>query len=810
VRRVGRAALAIAGAHAFSLAGCHHPEPSAPPSESSSVTRLAAPRLSPNAYGRAGDLMLDSKALGVMTFATSPDAPGHRPLRGALVDVGVDAGDHTDPLLTWRSGWRGGDGAVHLGPLDTVDEADCHGSRGVHLAGVIDGVHLDTTVCSIGAAYRATTVVLGLPEGAAVIDEVNGGTSHALAQGAGASWDGDRSSPFFGLVGDEGVGWLLESPQMRVVGRLVRIGEQAFQTPFVLSYPGTTALRTFRVVPGDGFNLLSQVAAAQRTVHVGIQGARGQVGLLDESGKPMVLGEIPVAGRDLAIPVGIGADLAVYDEDGVEAKRGGLDASLDTLVAPPSPRADVSFHYVDDTEAPLPVHVTFRGLDGTRDPNPVVRSDASPAARTFAGGRSLYLVGGTGSVALPPGRYRVTASHGIRFTLSVEEIVVRAGESRDVRATLRDVYPSAPWTSGDFHLHAAPSPDAPVSLDARVASLVCEGVDLAVATDHNRVTDYQPSVARLGVATRIVTAPGDEITSYGAQPWGHFNVYPLPLPTGAPEAAASPYYNVDPAAIFAAAHAYPGTGDGASGHLVQVNHPRMDPKIGYFDLAGFDAKTGQGGPSFSADFDAVEAYNGFWITNPAKVREGAMDLVGLARRGLHVAVTGNSDSHHLLYEEAGYPRTYVHVPREPIATRKARVFEALRKHDTTVSSGPLVELTVDGSPIGSVVVPKVARSVRVHVRVTAPAWIPVEHLEIWQDDHVAFQVEITKSPIDGVRYEGDTVLAFPTDGTILAWASAETPLPDVLPYPTARAIGFTGLVYVDANGDGKVEVGPGK
>ena len=163
--------------------------------------------------------------------------------------------------------------------------------------------------------------------------------------------------------------------------------------------------------------------------------------------------------------------------------------------------------------------------------------------------------------------------------------------------------------------------------------------------------------------------------------------------------------------------------------MLQVNHPRMAPGIGYFDLTHLEPRTGAADASFSGSFDAVEAFNGFFLTSPARVREGAADMVALARRGLHVAATGNSDSHHLLYEEAGYPRTYAHVSPEPIATRMERVLAAIRRGDTTVSSGPLVEMTVDGAPIGSVVVPKGGRTVHVHVRVSAPTWVPVEHVE---------------------------------------------------------------------------------
>ena len=453
------------------------------------------------------------------------------------------------------------------------------------------------------------------------------------------------------------------------------------------------------------------------------------------------------------------------------------------------------------------MHVILRGLAGTRDPGPVVR--ASPDAHAFAGGRSVYLVDGAGTLALSPGRYRLTATHGPRFTLAVAELEVAAGETRAVSATLRNVFPASPWTSGDFHLHAAPSPDAPVEVDARVATLVCEGLEVAVATDHNRVTDYGPSVERLGVGSRIITAAGDDITSYGKKQWGHFNVFPLaPAPrTEAPEEAAPPYFDLLPEKIFAAARA--GQTGQERDRVLQVNHPRMAPGIGYFDLTHLEPRTGAADASFSGSFDAVEAFNGFFLTSPARVREGAADMVALARRGLHVAATGNSDSHHLLYEEAGYPRTYAHVSPEPIATRMERVLAAIRRGDTTVSSGPLVEMTVDGAPIGSVVVPKGGRTVHVHVRVSAPTWVPVEHVEIWHDDEVAFHVEVTRPPVDGVRYEGDVVLPFPVDGTLLAWVTSDTPLPDVLPYPNARATGFTGLVYVDADGDGKIVVPPG-
>jgi hypothetical protein len=379
---------------------------------------------------------------------------------------------------------------------------------------------------------------------------------------------------------------------------------------------------------------------------------------------------------------------------------------------------------------------------------------------------------------------------------------VVAGQTVPVDATVARAVDTSAWTAGDFHLHAAPSPDAPVPLASRVACLAAEGIELAVATDHNRITDYGPTARALGVDDRLVTVVGEEITSYGRSLWGHFNAYPLAPPAAdeAPEDAVVGYYDVPPAQMFVDAHQH-----GAA--FVQVNHGRMEPNIGYFDLTHFRANDGQADPSFSEGFDAVEAFNGVWMQSPEKTRQGASDVIGLARRGLHVAMTGNSDSHRLLYEEAGYPRTYVHAPALPLSGRAERVLAALGKHDSTVTSGPLVEMTVDGQDIGSTVNLAGRATVKVHVKVSAPSWVPVERLEIWRDDVVAVSAEVG-APRSGVRYEGDFDVPIDHDATLLAWAEAKTPLPDVLPYPDARAIGFTALSYVDADGDGKITLAP--
>mgnify|MGYP000098906654 CR=1 FL=1 len=86
----------------------------------------------------------------------------------------------------------------------------------------------------------------------------------------------------------------------------------------------------------------------------------------------------------------------------------------------------------------------------------------------------------------------------------------------------------------------------------------------------------------------------------------------------------------------------------------------------------------------------------------------------------------------MLYEEAGWPRTWVKVGEGPGALGD-RVLAAVLRRETSVSAGPFVEMTVDGAPIGAVVAPKTKGKVKVRVKVQAPAWIPVEKVEIWRD-----------------------------------------------------------------------------
>lgn len=740
-----------------------------------------------------------------MTLASTPDLPGHRPLRGAIVDVHPDGSDAPDPLLWWRPAIITAEGKAHGLVATSVAAERCEdGAQGVIVRGTVDGARIEHRVCPEGAdGVVLTTHAEGIPTGSRLGDEVNPGSASVILDTHGERWEGEFASRSM-VLAERGVALVLtahngERPEAR--RHFVRIAAESFPSPVVWVSTGATFVRHARVLRGDVFDGIAAAHGASARVIDLVAPAPGELDLVAADGEVLATGGLPEVRRRVALPVGLGRSLRTRDLLGVASAPVELPEEVSptavTVRAQTTPSGALHVALTDGSHG-APTHVLFKGLDGTDDPSPRL----APTAHGHSSGRSVYLLDGAADLRLPIGHYRVTASRGTGYTLASAVVAVRADAPARFEGTLTRVPEMAGWVAGDFHLHAAPSPDSRVSLAERVASLVCNGVEVMAATDHNRITDDRPDVHAQGLDGQIAVIAGDEITSAGQRLWGHFNAFPLPVVVEgeAPDDRVPAYFDRTPEAMFREARAM-----GAS--VVMVNHPRMPPSIGYFDLTHLDPRTGTVGEGFSGDFNAVEAFNGIWLQSPDRVREGLRDIVALARHGLRVSAVGNSDSHQLLFEEAGYPRTWLRVTPGPPETLQARAIDALRAGRTAVSSGPIVELHVGETSSGDTTVVR-GSSVRVHVQVVAPAWVPVERIEVWRDDVVVARATATRDA-DGLRYEGDLTVPLSADAMLSAWAEATRPLPDVMPYTDARAIGFSGPLWIDHDGDGRVQIPPG-
>ncbi len=449
---------------------------------------------------------------------------------------------------------------------------------------------------------------------------------------------------------------------------------------------------------------------------------------------------------------------------------------------------------------PIPVRVRILGREGTETPN------LGPDYVASGAGEAVFSVSGEALIPLPPGDYRIIVSHGPEWSIAVSDVRITEGMSPEIDARLEHVVPPAGWIASDFHVHQSPSDDSEVSIEDRVATLVAEGISFAVPTDHNHVTSYAAGV-EVHRLTDFGTVTGVELTTWDPN-LGHFNVFPFPLDEQAPRNGAPPYIGREPAEMFAAMHAL------GPHVLVQVNHPRLEPNIGFFDLVGFNPTTGRATGPYDAGFDLLEVWNGYDLARPDVVDRVFQEWLAMLESGHRVVATGNSDSHPVRYHWAGYPRTYVYVPEGP--GEPLEVLKALRAGRVFVTSGPFLEARVGGAGPGS----RVAAAggfVDLDVLVRAPRYIDVEELQVYVGRtlvttlpirHPAPVVETGPAaqqvapPI--VRLRRRIRVPVERDATLVVRVRSSTPMDEVFGRRGVVPVAFTNPIFVDGDGDGEL------
>ncbi|MEE2645226.1 MAG: CehA/McbA family metallohydrolase [Myxococcota bacterium] len=422
-------------------------------------------------------------------------------------------------------------------------------------------------------------------------------------------------------------------------------------------------------------------------------------------------------------------------------------------------------------------------------------SDAIPDDPTRPGETMRYIAAdnhggadGLIEVEVPPGEWEVYLSRGTEYSLYRARVKVEAGRRAFLQGVLRREVETKGYLSADFHLHAAPSLDSDLPLRRRVRSAAGEGLEFLVATDHNFITDYQPSIEREGLSDWLSSMIGLELTTLEA---GHFNTFPLRREVGEITKGAFEWSLRSPDELFAEARQMSSVEPAET--IIQVNHPR-DMILGYFDQYELDALTGElrppaeevgldgvlsqllipRGPSFSRDgvsqfsfdFNALEVLNHglfheeFHARLPSKLGDAKIyddedeplsgeevaalpvgeilceggevafpgvidDWFNFLNIGYRITGTANSDSHHR--EDIGFPRTYLRVGHdEPSQSSAEEIAAATRAHRATMSRGPFLELFVNGTPIGEELRLEERGEVEVRVHVQAPSWISVQ------------------------------------------------------------------------------------
>ena len=456
------------------------------------------------------------------------------------------------------------------------------------------------------------------------------------------------------------------------------------------------------------------------------------------------------------------------------------------------------------------------GLRGTPSP------ELGPDWSANGAGDTVLLPQGEVIVPVPPGAYRVVVTHGPEWTLYDESVEVTETYRPDVRATLTHAVDAGEWVPCELHLHASPSPDSEVPLDDRVVSLVAEGIRFVVPTDHNIVTTYDSAIAALALPPGVLTTVSGLEATTDLPIYGHFNAFPVPFVENAPGNGAVPFEGTMPASLFASLRAL------GPGVLVQVNHPRLEGGIGYFDRMGYDSATGAALGPYSADFDLLEIWNGYDLARPDAMLRVFGDWLAMLGRFRRVVATGNSDSHNVRYVWAGYPRTYVRTPAGDNAP--SAVFAALRNGHAFVTSGPLLEASVGEAGPGDVA--GITNGVaRVHIVVRAPPWMDASTVELWSGGALVRSERFEPAPSEAapvrpaprghaarapapppeplvVRYTADLDVEVARDGYLVVLVRGDRPMDVYFGRNGVPPLAFTNPIWLDTDGDG-VPADPG-
>lgn len=402
-----------------------------------------------------------------------------------------------------------------------------------------------------------------------------------------------------------------------------------------------------------------------------------------------------------------------------------------------------------------------------------------------------YTNRGIAELLVRPGEYDVVSSRGPEYDTRRSHVSVRSGETASVRHGLMRVVDTRGWVAMDAHVHSRFSIDSGMDLDDRVRALAAEGVEVAVATDHNYVTDYAPVVARNDLTPWIHPIVGLEMTTLES---GHFNGYPLRYEAGKITNGSFAWARRTPGELFAELRAR--GSHGPQNTIVQVNHPR-DDIIGYFNqyrrdglsaeykppagLSSFTTPTGpafrdaSGNTTYSGDFDAMELANGklYWEVRHYRVPEqlppgnippdippagtvlveedgdvafpGAVDdWFNLLNLGYKYIGVGTGDSHSGM-DEPGQFRTMVQVGVDaPDAVRTQMVVDALRARRAITTNGPLLDFWIDDARRGAMgqTLETANPAVSLTYTLTAAPWISLGRVNVYRNGVIAQRIDL--------------------------------------------------------------------
>jgi len=404
----------------------------------------------------------------------------------------------------------------------------------------------------------------------------------------------------------------------------------------------------------------------------------------------------------------------------------------------------------------VPGKVTLIGLDPTNTPYFAPANPAESGRNHEGFKNSCYPPEKGLDLEIPAGTYLIFAARGPEYSIDRRTVEVLEGDRQEIGFIIDKVVETRGLASLDPHLHTQHS-DGYVTVEERLKSLVAEGLDGAVATDHNYVTDYAPALQNLGLAPYLAVLPGSEVTINGMV---HYNTYPMEIrPEEETRGAISPLAD-RPSELFKASR------QKNPRALLQINHPRAGD-LGYFNNFQLDPESAAFAlADLDLSFDLLEVMNG---STPYSSNEAAIkDWLNLLNRGYFFPAVGSSDVHGIDRVEPGYSRTYLAYSGQKSGRLDwAALLQALKKGRSFVSNGPLVEFRINGKHMSGDTFTAKSGKVKVRIKVWSAPWIEVSEVRLIVNGERTVKRPVNVKAAGAVKFKENLSLALTKDSYVI-------------------------------------------
>ena len=167
---------------------------------------------------------------------------------------------------------------------------------------------------------------------------------------------------------------------------------------------------------------------------------------------------------------------------------------------------------------PVPCRLTILSARGA-----LATTGAMSTDRLAARPGVIYTADRTARFGLSAGDYTIHAGRGFEYGVATVRVSLKPGEAVRKELTIRREVPTPGYVACDTHIHTLTHSGHGDATDLeRAITLAGEGIELPIATEHNKQVDYRAAALKAGVRPYFTPVVGNEVTTAV----GHFNVFP--------------------------------------------------------------------------------------------------------------------------------------------------------------------------------------------------------------------------------------------------------------------------------------------